>query len=89
MPLRPRLTAFEIAWADAAFGAIFPPKSALAHGIGEMKPGAFLDAMLADIWLETSLGLRVQPLETKNSRYFSRSSSVFMANEALYVAGAS
>lgn len=60
MALRPRLFAFEIAWAEAAFGAIFPPKprTALAHGIGQMKPGPFLDALLADIWLETALGLR-------------------------------
>src|SRR4029079_8591029 len=60
MSLRPRLFAFETAWAVAAFGAIFPPppRSALAHGIVEMKPGQYLDAMLADIWLETALRLR-------------------------------
>jgi hypothetical protein len=56
--MRPRLFAFELAWADAAMGAIFPEGSALAHGIARMKPGAFLDDMLADIWIETSLGLR-------------------------------
>src|SRR6188508_321933 len=60
-PRLPRLSAFEIHWADAAFDAFFPapPGSALVHGIKELEPGAFLDDMLGDIWLETSLGLRV------------------------------
>ena len=59
--MRPRLFDFELAWADAAFDAFFPDGSALVHGIKQLKPGAFLDDMLADreLWLETSLGLRV------------------------------
>ena len=56
--MRPRLFGFELAWAEAAMGAIFPEGSALVHGITRLKPGAFLDEMLADVWLETSLGLR-------------------------------
>jgi hypothetical protein len=56
--MRPRLFGFELAWAEAAMGAIFPEGSALVHGIARLKPGAFLDDMLADVWLETSLGLR-------------------------------
>jgi hypothetical protein len=59
-PRLPRLFGFELAWAEAAFDTFFPapPDSALVHGIKQMAPGAFLDDMLADIWLETSLGLR-------------------------------
>ena len=56
--MRPRLFGFELAWAEAAMGAIFPEGSALVHGIARLKPGAFLDDMLADVWIETSLGLR-------------------------------
>jgi hypothetical protein len=59
-PRLPRLFAFEIAWADAAYDAFFPapPRGALVHGIGVMKPGEFYDQLLADISLEPSLGLR-------------------------------
>ena len=46
--MRPRLFGFELAWAEAAMGAIFPEGSALVHGIARLKPGAFLDDMLAD-----------------------------------------
>ena len=60
-PRLPRLFDFEIAWADATYDAILPPppRGALVHGIAEMKPGAFLDDMLATAPLEASLGLRV------------------------------
>lgn len=60
-PRLPHLFGFELAWADAAFDAIFPPppRSALVHGIAQMKPGAFLDDLLAEAPLEASLGLRV------------------------------
>lgn len=59
--MRPRLFSFELAWADAAFDAMFPPppKSALAHGIREMHPAAFLDDVLASVPVEPSIGLRV------------------------------
>lgn len=66
-PRLPHLSGFELAWADAAFDAIFPapPSSlepgslALVHGIGEMKPGVFLDELISDAPLEAALGLRV------------------------------
>jgi hypothetical protein len=60
-PRLPHLFGFELAWADAAFDAILPPppRSALAHGIEEMKPGAFLDSVLSMAPLEAALGLRV------------------------------
>jgi hypothetical protein len=60
-PRLPHLFGFELAWADAAFDAILPPppRSALVHGIAEMKPGAFLDSVLSSAPLEASLGLRV------------------------------
>lgn len=66
-PRLPHLFGFELAWADAAFDAIFPsppaspepPSRALVHGIAQMKPGAFLDATLSAAPLEASLGLRV------------------------------
>jgi hypothetical protein len=59
-PRLPHLFRFELAWADAAFDAIFPPppRSALVHGIAQMKPGAFLDSMIGEAPLEASLGLR-------------------------------
>lgn len=59
--MRPRLFSFELAWADAAFAAMFPPppRSALVHGIGEMKPAAFFDDAIATVPLEPSLGLRI------------------------------
>lgn len=57
----PRLFAFERAWADAAFDAIYPPasRSAMVHGIDEMKPAEFLDDVITESSLEPSLGLRV------------------------------
>jgi hypothetical protein len=60
-PHLPHLFGFELAWAEAAFDAIFPspPKSGLVHGIAQMKPGVFLDEMLSAAPLEASLGLRV------------------------------
>ena len=72
--MRPRLFSFELAWADAAFDAIFPPPpqssgaarsaaeqkgTALAHGIATMHPGRFLDDLLAAIPVEQSIGLRL------------------------------
>jgi len=60
-PRLPHLFAFELAWADAAFDAILPPppRSALVHGIAEMKPGAFLDDVLSEAPLEAAVGLRL------------------------------
>jgi hypothetical protein len=66
-PHLPHLFGFELAWAEAAFDAIFPSPSrsperaslALVHGIAQMKPGVFLDQMLGAAPLEASLGLRV------------------------------
>lgn len=59
--MSPRLFSFELAWADAAFGAMFPapPRSALVHGIAEMKPARFFDEAIATVPLEPSLGLRI------------------------------
>ena len=57
--MRPRLLSFELAWADAAFDAIFPSGSALAHGIAPMKPAAFFDEVVASVPIEPSLGLRL------------------------------
>jgi hypothetical protein len=59
--MRPRLFSFELAWADAAFAAMFPPppRSALVHGIADMKPARFFDDALATVPLEPSLGLRI------------------------------
>lgn len=57
-PRLPRLFGFELAWAEAAFDAFFPEGSALVHGIARMSPAAFFDDLLADVWLETALGLR-------------------------------
>jgi hypothetical protein len=60
-PRLPHLFGFELAWADAAFDAILPPppRSALVHGIAEMKPGAFLDTVLSSAPLEAAVGLRL------------------------------
>lgn len=59
--MKPRLFGFELAWADAAFDAIYPapPRSALPHGIATMHPGRFFDDIVARVPLEQSLGLRV------------------------------
>jgi hypothetical protein len=64
--MRPRLCAFEVAWTDAAFDAIYPergatsaPRSHLPHGIASMHPARFFDGVLADIPFEQSLGLRL------------------------------
>ena len=59
--MRPRLFEFELAWADAAFDAIFPPppKTVLAHGIATMQPGRFFDDVVANAPVEQSLGLRL------------------------------
>lgn len=65
-PVRlPRLVSFELAWTDAAFDAIHPDPSpdrrgpALPHGIRQLHPARFFDALLADVPLEQSIGLRV------------------------------
>lgn len=57
----PRLFSFELAWADAAFDAIFPPppKAALEHGIAPMYPAQFLDDVVRTAPFEQSLGLRL------------------------------
>jgi hypothetical protein len=60
--MRPRLLSFELAWTDAAFDAIYPdPRSSreLPHGIKQMHPASFFDALLAEIPLEQSVGLRL------------------------------
>lgn len=58
---RPRLLSFELAWAGAAFDAIFPepPRGVLPHGIKRMDPARFFDELVAEIPLEQSLGLRL------------------------------
>jgi len=58
--MRPRLLPFEIAWTDAAFDAIFPepPRSALAHGVLQMHPGAYFQEVLRTVPFEQSVGLR-------------------------------
>jgi len=64
--MRPRLCSFEIAWADAAFDAIYPEpgtartlRSHLPHGIASMHPAHFFDGVLAKVPFEQSLGLRL------------------------------
>lgn len=60
-PQLPRLFGFELGWADAVFGAIFPesPRTALVHGIASMKPARFLDELIATVPIEPSIGLRI------------------------------
>lgn len=57
--MRPRLLAFELAWADATFDAVFPDGTALPHGVARLHPARFFDGLLLDVPLEQSLGLRV------------------------------
>jgi hypothetical protein len=59
--MRPRLSSFERAWADAALCTFFPapPRSVLVHGIDEMGPGQFIDDILMETPLEPSVGLRL------------------------------
>jgi hypothetical protein len=55
----PRLFAFERAWTDAAFDAIYPDGTALGHGVLAMHPARFLDGVLRDVPAEQSIGLRL------------------------------
>ncbi len=57
--MRPRLSAFERAWTDAAFDAIYPESPALPHGIASMHPARYLDDLLRDVPLEQSIGIRL------------------------------
>lgn len=57
--MRPRLSSFELAWTDAAMGAIYPEGTALPHGIARQEPARYFDQLLADAPLEQSIGLRV------------------------------
>lgn len=54
-----RLFELEQTWAAAAFGAFFPERTALPHGIAQMDPGRFLADTIASAPLEQSLGLRL------------------------------
>lgn len=54
-----KLFGFELAWATAAFDAVFPERTALPHGIARMNPGRFLADVIAASPLEQSIGLRV------------------------------
>ncbi len=54
-----KLFGFELAWATAAFDAIFPERTALPHGIARMQPGRFLADVVASSPFEQSIGLRL------------------------------
>ena len=54
-----KLFGFELAWAAAAFDAVFPERTALPHGIARMNPARFLADTIAASPLEQSLGLRL------------------------------
>ena len=54
-----KLFGFELAWATAAFDAIFPERAALPHGIARMQPARFLADVVASSPLEQSIGLRL------------------------------
>lgn len=54
-----KLFGFELAWATAAFEAVFPERTALPHGIARMHPGRFLADVIATSPLEQSIGLRL------------------------------
>jgi hypothetical protein len=54
-----KLFEFELAWAAAAFEAVFPERTSLPHGIARMNPGRFLADTIAACPLEQSIGLRL------------------------------
>ncbi len=54
-----KLFGFELAWAKAAFDAVFPERTALPHGIARMNPGRFLADVVASSPIEQSIGLRL------------------------------
>lgn len=54
-----RLLGFELAWAKAAFEAIFPEGTALPHGIARMNPARFLADAIHASGFEQAVGLRV------------------------------
>lgn len=54
-----KLFGFELAWATAAFDAVFPERTALPHGIARMQPARFLADLIAASPLEQSIGLRL------------------------------
>jgi hypothetical protein len=54
-----KLFGFELAWATAAFDAVFPERTALPHGIARMQPARFLADAIAASPLEQSIGLRL------------------------------
>jgi hypothetical protein len=63
-----KLFGFELAWATAAFDAVFPEppigdhearRTALPHGIARMNPARFLADVIATSPIEQSLGLRL------------------------------
>ncbi len=65
--MRPHLFSFELAWTHAAFDALYPApralrhdtkRSRLPHGLGCMYPARFFDALLMEVPLDKSLGLR-------------------------------
>ncbi|MBX3262986.1 MAG: hypothetical protein KIS78_22975 [Labilithrix sp.] len=53
-----KLFGFELAWAAAAFDAVFPEGTALPHGIARMNPARSFADTVATSPLEQSLGLR-------------------------------
>ncbi len=59
--LLPRLFSFELAWAEAAYVAIYPdpPRNPLSRGIRVMEPARFYDELIAGVPTEQALGLRV------------------------------
>jgi hypothetical protein len=54
-----RLFEFELAWARAAFDAVFPEGTALPHGIARDNPDRLLAEMIATSRFEQAIGLRL------------------------------
>lgn len=54
-----RLFDFELAWARAAFGAVFPDSAAMPYGIARLEPERDFADMVATCPLEQAIGLRL------------------------------
>jgi hypothetical protein len=54
-----RLFDFELAWARAAFGAVFPESVAMPHGIASLEPERDFADLIAVCPLEQAIGLRL------------------------------
>ena len=54
-----RLFDFELAWARAAFDAVFPESAAMPYGIARLEPERDFGDMVATCPLEQAIGLRL------------------------------